>query len=304
MNPLPFVTSDAAYALAFENTLSNTLGTVIAALAAPLSAVVVLWIIVQGILVMRGDIDTRKGVTHCIRIAVVYSLVVSAGFYTNTISNWFTKSVPSYIIENFGGSVSFSGVPAELDLILDVSQVEFNYIASQINSSNTQASNSLTFAENILFMTLWGAFAIYELVNIMTCILVAIGPIFIIFYLFDATRQIADRFVGQLVTYMVLLLLFNIVASVVLAADFSFVSARLLIFVVTGPISGQVDDFTDLVIFLLTGDFFIVSLPTIAGVIGGGLNSSRGESPASGFGGGRGRAYGAAPARSGLTPSQ
>ena len=273
MNPLPFVTSDGAFVGAFNDTLSSTLGTIIALLAAPLSAVVVLWIIVQGILVMRGDIDTRKGVTHCIRVAVVYSLVVSIGFYSNTISTWFTQSVPGYIIDNFGGQLGFKGVPLELDEILDVSQVEFNYIASQ------------------------GAFASYELGNVMTCILVAVGPIFIIFYLFDATRQIADRFIGQLVTYMVLLLLFNIVASVILVADLGFVTARLAAFVVTGPISGQIDDFADLVIFLLTGDFFIVSLPTIAGLIGGGLNASRGETPAGGFGGGRSRIYGGMPAR-------
>ena len=172
-------------------------------------------------------------------------------------------------------------------------------MSEQISSANSQDATALGIAQDVLYLTLWGAFAIYELVNIMTCVLVNIGPVFVVLYLFDFTKQFADRWIGQLVTYMILLLLFNIVGTIVLETEFLYVQAKLLLFTMTAPLAQQVGDFDDLDIFLLTGDFMIISLPTIAAAIGGGATSSRGESAA-----GRALASGSSPsARAGMPSS-
>ena len=62
-------------------------------------------------------------------------------------------------------------------------------------------------------------FAIYEFAVIIMGIMVAIGPVLVVGYLFEATKGVADRWVGKLITYSLLTLLINITLTVVLSGE-------------------------------------------------------------------------------------
>ena len=277
MNPLPFSTTNAAFSAAFSAGLDNTLFSILEGIAAPLSAVLVVWIIIQGILVMRGDLDTRRGVNRIIKVVLVYALISGATYYTNYVQNWFIYTVPQWVSSVAGGPQTFLGIPLSLDAVLQLAQQGLERIASQIGTENTTDESSYQTAKTILYGTLFTVFALYEVTTIMTSVLLAIGPLFIVGYLFDATKQITERWIGQLINYAILLLLINIVAVIVVEAEFTYMTLELGLFSALQPLAGQISDFYDLDIFMLTGDFIIVTLPAVAAFISGGINSSRNE---------------------------
>ena len=286
MNPLPFTVTDGVFTIAFGSYLGGTLSLVVTAVAAPLSATIVLWIIIQGILVMRGDLDTRRGVTRIVKVVIVYALVAGGAAYTETVQNWFTTVVPNWIAGVTTNLPVIQSIPIELDILLQLAQQALENIAAQIGTGNNTDESSYQLAKTVLYGTLFTIFALYEVARIMTEVLVAIGPLFLIGYLFDATRQIAERWIGQLVNYAVLLLLIFIVGTIVITTEVAYITLESSLITVLTPLAGQISDFYDLDIFLLTGDFIVLAVPIIAGAIGGGINASRSETGYGGLGGG------------------
>jgi type IV secretion system protein VirB6 len=60
----PFSNWDSFIQQPFTNGVGTTIQSAMSAIQGPLTALVVLWIIVSGILVMRGDIGVRTGVVR------------------------------------------------------------------------------------------------------------------------------------------------------------------------------------------------------------------------------------------------
>ena len=292
MNPLPFASTDLAFVSGFQDGLADLLNVVLNYIAPALSAVLVIWIIVQGILVMRGDLDARRGITQIIRVVLVYGLVSGSTLYTEIVQQWFLQSVPTWIA---GLTVSNKGalpttLPITLDLVLAYMQAALESIAALIPTDNNQDASSVAMAKLVLYGTLWTLFALYEAANLVTSVLVALGPLFIIGYLFESTKQVTQRWVGQLIYYAILFLLVNVVATIVIAVDLKYVTAELAALVVAqalSPVAGQINDIWDLDIFLLTGDFIVICMPGAAAAISGGYATGRGETNFGGLGGAR-----------------
>ena len=277
MNPLPFTTADAAYSAAFGTGLSNLLNSVQGDVVAPALACVTLWIMVQGILVMRGDLDARRGVNRILKIALVTTLVVTAEDYNNVVQYFFTIVVPSFVKDLSSPVTNALTIPGQLDAILDACMIEFQAIAAEIGPMNDQDAMAFQGAQFVLYGTLWSMFTIYEVTTVMTDVLLAIGPLILIGYLFDATKGIADRWIGQLITYALLLLLVTTVATIVIATEATYLTAQFVLSLLTGPTSAQIVSFYEMDMFLLTGDAFVLAWPAIAGLLGGGVALSPGE---------------------------
>lgn len=278
-NPVPFSLTDLAFVVSFQEYLSTLLVTVISYIAPALSALLVVWIIVQGTLVMRGDLDARRGLTQIVKVVLVYGIVSGTTIYTEFVQNWFLQTIPGWIEEvtdTSGNGLPLS-LPATLDALLAIVQQDVEQASALIGSGNNIDASSVQMAKLVLYGTLWTVFALYEAANLVSSVLIAIGPIFIIGYLFESTKPIAQRFVGQLIYYGVLLLLVNIVASIVIKTEVSYVTTELIAISALTPIAGQISDIWDIDIFLLTGDFLIISMPAVAAAISGGFGASRGE---------------------------
>lgn len=282
LNPVPFASTDYAFVFGFQNGLADLLNLVLAYIAPALSAVVVIWIIVQGTLVMRGDLDARRGLTQIVKVALVYGLISGTTLYTDFVQQWFLDTVPTWIASLTGanGATLPTLLPYKLDLVLGGMQAELETISSMISPNNNQDASSVQMAKIVLYGTLWTVFALYEATNLVTSVLIALGPLFIIGYLFESTKAIAQRWVGQLIYYAILLLLVNVVATIVVDVDLAYITAEVLALQALqalGPVAGQINDIWDLDIFLLTGDFIVISMPAAAAAISGGYATGRGE---------------------------
>jgi type IV secretion system protein VirB6 len=286
----PFTTIDLAYRTAFELYLNSIVGAVQAAVAGPLLACVTLWIIVQGVLVMRGDIDTRHGLTKIITVAIVFCLVSSSSLYQANVQALFETAIPT-MIQQLGGNIGIptTFMPTELDIIFRAGQAGFQKVAAEIPPGDDVDALAFQGAQFFFYFTLWSIFGIYDIVNILTSVLVSIGPLFVVGFLFEATKGLTIRWVGQMITYAILLLLLSIVATVVVAAIALFMTATFVTTIAVGTTAGQIVGLYELDLFIMTGCSLVVALPVIAATIGGGLGAQGmqlGQSIYRQFGGG------------------
>jgi type IV secretion system protein VirB6 len=274
----PFTVIDIAYAQAFKLYLNKSVGALESAITAPLLACVTIWIIIQGILVMRGDIDTRRGITKLVVVAIVVGLVTSSALYQAYVQDLFEKAIPTFVTQvggNFG--VPTDDIPKELDVVFNLGTAAFQRVAAEIPPTDELDALSFQGAQGIFYFAIWGIFSVYDLTNILTSLLVALGPIFLIGYLFEATQGIASRWLGQLIGYAILLLLTSIVASVVVLTIATFMAGAFAVTMAGGPTSGQLVGLYELDFFILTGNALVVALPAIAANIGGGVAAAGGH---------------------------
>lgn len=289
------------FGAAFGTGIQASITSMLAAVATPLLACVTLWIIVQGVLVMRGDIDARGGITRIIKVALVVGILTSSGLYTNYVQTLFITTIPNWFATAAGGTqAAIASTPATFDNMWQVTEHLIETIAAQIAIYDVVDAVSLALIELSIMILLVVTFAIYEFAIIAIGIMVAIGPVLIVGYLFEATKGVTDRWIGKLITYSLLTLLINVTLSIVLTGEKAYMGA-----ILTQQASGvaavpaEIKILIELAMFFAMGAFIVISLPAIAAALGGGLGVSPGAAIMNAFtslaSGGTSRAARAAP---------
>jgi type IV secretion system protein VirB6 len=266
------------FGVAFSNGVQTSIASMLAAVATPLMACVTLWVIVQGILVMRGDMDPRGGITRIIKVALIIGILTSSGLYTNYVQTLFITTIPNWFATAANGAqTTITTTPAVFDNMWSVTENVVEKIGAQIAIYDIIDAVSLSLIEICMMILLIVTFAIYEFSIIITGIMVAIGPVLIVGYLFEATKGVADRWVGKLITYSLLTLLINVTLAVVLQGEKAYmrvILAQQASGVTAVPI--EIKLLIELAMFFAMGAFIIISLPAIAATLGGGLSVSPG----------------------------
>lgn len=265
----PFTVIDQTYKLAFTGYLDIWVAAAETTIAGPFLACVTLWVIVQGILVMRGDVDARRSLTKLVSVALVVGLVTTSSLYQEYVRDLFETAIPAMVTELAGNPPE--ALPLELDLIYRGGEVGFQEVAAEIPPMDDVDGMAFEGAQLAFFLSLWGIFGIYDVVNILTSVLISLGPLFLIGFLFDATKEITMRWVGQLVSYAILLLLTTMVATIVVATMATYMGALFLITLKKGTTAGQIMGLYELDLFIMTGNALVVALPAIAAAIGNGV---------------------------------
>ncbi len=280
MNPTPFTRMDQTLGAAFGTGIQSAITALLAAVAPPLLACVTLWIIIQGILVMRGDVDARAGITRIIRVAFVVGILTSSGLYTTYVQTAFMTTIPNWLVTAAGGTVSPSSTPQTFDNMWQVTEHTIETVTGQLSTFDVVDAVSLAVIDLCVTILLTITFAIYEFAIIVIGIMVAIGPVLIVGYLFEATKGVTDRWIGKLITYSILTLLINVTLNIVLTGEKQYMRAILTQQAAgTAAIPAEIKILLSLVMFFAMGAFIVVSLPMIAATLGGGL----GISPAAGL---------------------
>lgn len=266
---------DQDFGVAFGTGIQSAIASILSAVATPLLACVTLWIIVQGILVMRGDMDARGGITRIIRVAFVIGILTSSGLYTTYVQTSFMTTIPNWLASAAGGSASPTSTPQTFDNMWQVTEHTIETVNAQLSNFDVVDAVSLAVIELCVAILLIVTFAIYEFAIIVIGIMVAIGPVLIVGYLFEATKGIADRWIGKLITYSVLTLLINVTLNIVLTGEKQYMRVMLLQEAQgAAAIPVEIQILISLVMFFAMGAFIVVSLPLIAATLGGGLGVS------------------------------
>ena len=86
----PFTDFDTFVQTPFSTGMTTTVNAAMSAIQGPLTALVVLWIIITGILVLRGDVGVRTGISRIITVSIVVGLLMSTTLYDEYIVTFFT----------------------------------------------------------------------------------------------------------------------------------------------------------------------------------------------------------------------
>lgn len=267
----PFEDFDTSLRTAFSTGTSNVISQGLSAVASPFTALIVLWVIVQSMLVMRGDLDARRGISRIIRVTLVSAFILEAGIYNGYVVNLFQTVLPTWAASSVSSSTA--STPKLLD---DIWNSLVNYSATidkQLHWFQVVDLIELAMIAIADGAMLTIAFAIYICSSLMTAVILSLGPFVIAGFLFDATRNISERWIGKLVGLALLSLLVDvtmiIVATVyglicwpVILMQFLLRERRVLPFKIMEQTA----------MFIAVSTFILISLPAAAAFIGGGVS--------------------------------
>jgi len=261
------------YAQIFSTGTANVVSEGMSAISGPLTALIVLWLIIQGILIMRGDISVRSGVTKIIRVSIVVGLLSSFGLFSEYIVTLFQTTLPNWaanaIAGESGGAIT---APQLFDKVWNDSMAIAQAANAQLKLWDVVDGVELDLLQVAIAACLLIAFAVYEIGQIMLGVVIGIGPFVLAGYLFDSTRGIAERWLGKLIGLSILTLLIAIALEIILQGEVTYIQTA----ATTGVLDIQqiLAILMQATLFFALGAVVIVLLPSIAAYIGGGVSFS------------------------------
>ena len=269
----PFYTFDQTIQTPFTNGMAATVNSAMSAIQGPLTALVVLWIIVTGILVLRGDVSVRTGITRIMSVSIVVGLLMSATLYNEYVVSFFTTGLPDWLASSLIGVTGTQPSAHQFDVLWNSANELFGTALANLNFYNVLYSVELGVLQDLVVFPIGITFLIYELARIIMDVIVSIGPFVLAGYLFSATRGVADRWVGKLIALSILTLLVDVVLSIIIAGDQSYFNVSMTS--MTGAtVIESVTICIQFLIFLTLGSLITCFLPGIASFLGGGISVS------------------------------
>ena len=259
------------YAQIFSVGTANIVSESINAISGPLTGLVVLWLIVQGILVMRGDISVRSGVTKIIRVSIVVALLSSLALFSTYIVSTFQTVLPNFVADALtNGTAVGVTAPHLFDQIWDYSMEMVERTNAQLPLWDVVDGVELALVQFAIGASLMASFMVYEVSQIMLGIVVGLGPFVLIGYLFDATRGIALRWIGLLIGLSLLTVLIAIALNIILNGEELFIQQAAAVGATN--IQTGLATLTQATLFYALGAVIIILLPGIAAYIGAGIS--------------------------------
>lgn len=269
----PFYAFDQTIQTPFTNGMSATVNSAMSAIQGPLTAVVVLWIVVTGILVMRGDVSVRNGISRIITVSLVVGLIMSTTLYNEYITSFFTTGLPDWLASSLTGTTGVQPSAHQFDVLWNDADILFGIALKNLNFYNVLYSVELGVLQDLIVFPIGLTFLVYELARILTDVIVSVGPFLLAGYLFAATRGVADRWVGKLVSLTILTLLVDIVLSIIIQGDTAYFNTSITS-MSAATVLASVTICIQFLIFLTLGSLITCFLPGIAAFLGGGISVS------------------------------
>jgi type IV secretion system protein VirB6 len=270
----PFYTFDQTIQMPFTNGMAATVDSAMSAIQGPLTAAVVLWIIVTGILVMRGDMSVRQGITKIVSVSLVVGILMSATLYNEYVTSFFTTGLPNWLATVLTGTTGAQPSAHQFDVLwMDANQL-FATALANLHLYNFLYSVELGLLQDAIVVPIGVTFLIYELARIITDVIVSIGPFVLAGFLFAATRGVADRWVGKMITLAILTLLVDVVLSIIIQGDTAYFNVSIANMSLGGTVVNNVTICIQFLIFLTLGSLITCFLPGIAAFLGGGIEIS------------------------------
>lgn len=273
-NYAPFYTFDQTIQTPFTNGMTATVSSAMSAIQGPLTALVVLWIIVTGILVMRGEVTARTGISRIISISLVVGLLMSTTLYNEYIVTFFTTTMPNWFSTSLTNATGTAPSAHQFDVLWNDADQLFGTALNNLNFYNVLYSVELGILQDVIIFPIGLTFLVYEVAKIMTDVIVSIGPFLLAGYLFAATRGVADRWVGKMISLTLLTLLIDIVLSIIIQGDASYFNTSMSNVGAGSTVLESVTIGIQFLIFLTLGSLITCFLPGIAAFLGGGVQIS------------------------------
>jgi type IV secretion system protein VirB6 len=179
-------------------------GELVSAVQGPLRVAVMLYIVLYGILILRGVVQTplMDSVWRSVKIAVIIALATQAGEYNQYVTNVFFETLPTEIGNKLAGGGSLTA--NTFDTFMQRGWARGAEIWEQAGLTNPGPAlvAVMVFIAATIGTTI--AFCIMMYAKVALAVVLALGPIFVALALFEPTRKFTNAWIGSLVNFVIL----------------------------------------------------------------------------------------------------
>jgi type IV secretion system protein VirB6 len=245
----------------------------LAFVAAPLKVVLVLYIALTGILILRGETSEAGPALagRFLKMGLIVWVLTGAGIFQQYVYDFFFTTLPNGLSD----ALTSSGATAPINAN-SFDQVWIKAWRAGLEVWRTLGWQDV--AEKIVVFCFWCAaivstvfaFAIWLISRVLLALYIALGPLLIGLVLFPATRSIFERWIGSLISCIVLQITTVVLLYIVLSVEQRVVSRVVLM--------GSVDPMAMIqvllagIIFFGVAGFVAFQLPGVASSLAGGLH--------------------------------
>lgn len=254
------------------NAVAQVMNAFLAFVAAPLKVALVLYIALTGILIIRGEVNEAGSALlgRFLKMALVVWVLTGAGVYQQYVYDFFFTTLP----QSLSQALTSSGTTP-------IDANSFDQVWIKAWRAGLEVWRTLKWsdiAEKLVVCLFWFvgilstvfAFAIWLISRVLLALYIALGPLLIALALFPATRSIFERWIGSLISCVILQVTTVVLLFIVLAVEEQVVG--------TIATMGSVDPMAMIqvllagVIFFAVAAFVAFQLPGVASSLAGGLH--------------------------------
>ena len=186
----------------------------------PLNAVLVIFVAVLGYATLTGRMTYGDGVNRIVRMTFVVLFVTSASVYSEYVVSFFTTGLPNFFAQNVAGAPGGTNPGASFDTIMTQMWVYATKVWENAPWGFKAIYDGILIVVSLAIVAcaLVIMFAVFLVVQTLLGVVVAMGPLVILGYLFDYTKRIVDGWIDVLVTLSIITLGVNIVLELLLKA--------------------------------------------------------------------------------------
>ena len=240
--------------------------------AAPLKVALVLYIALTGILIIRGEANEAGAALlgRFLKMGLVVWVLTGSGIYQQYVYDFFFTTLP----QGLANALTSGGTGT-----IDANSFDLVWIKAW--RAGLEVWRTLSWhdiAEKLVIVLFWAcaivstvfAFAIWLISRVLLALYIALGPLLIGLVLFPATRSIFERWIGSLISCVILQITTVVLLYIVLAVEQQVVGEV--------AASGSTDPMTMIqilfagIIFFAVAAFVAFQLPGVASSLAGGLH--------------------------------
>ena len=243
----------------------------LAYVAAPLKIALVLYVALTGFLIARGEAPAPMSVLlpRMLKMAIIVWLLTGSGIYQQWVYNFFFITLPTSLTE----ALTTGGAGT-------VSANSFDQGWIKAWRAGLEVWKKLSwhdFGPQIAVLAFWFAaivsnvfcFAIWLISRVILALYIALGPLIIPLVLFPATRGVFERWIGSLISCVILQITTIVLLYIILLTE-QIVVGTVATKAATSDIEG-IQVLLSGVIFFGVAAFVACQLPGLASSLSGGL---------------------------------
>lgn len=255
---------------ALDTYIASTAGDIISFITPIFTSLLIIWIAVWGYMMMFGKANEplQDGVFRILRIGFIITLGLTVGTYTDLVVDLLAKG-PEAIASVITGSATGTSA-ATLDSlfskIFDVSEAAWD-------KGGIMNGNFGMYLISIMVLVVGAALSLVVaflilLSKIMTTVLLAIGPLFIIMLLFNATQRFFESWLGMVMNFGFILVLAAAIGQLMTSLADSYISSMMG---ADASTMANLGDASMLCIVFALCILVVKQVPSVASALGGGV---------------------------------
>lgn len=254
--------------------VTNISSRVIAEMTPFITSAMSLSVVIYGILILRGAVDTPipEFISQCFRKGIILSIALAGGLYQTNIANIITET-PDLLAQSIITNATTGDTAASL---VDSAAGEgFSKASQAFEKGGFLSSDGLIYGlfgmlillTTAILTSIGGAFIL--LAKIALSLLAGLGPFFIFALLFQSTSRFFELWTSQVLNYALTIILFSAVFSFIMQifgnymSDLQFDGAQNVAYALGGS-----------TILACASVLILLQLPSIASGLSGGVGLS------------------------------